>query len=214
MGCLMWEKIPHTAVISVFPTSVALQFSRAKWKRMCTGNQQYLKHLCKTPQTITLIVKCFFKESKALLLHLLLFVWYLLSKNSKCSSPTWWWWLKQFPSLFQVLCQWAFCRPAPCGGAARSLHRHTHQRLGQRGQHAICHHFRQGRDVGAASATCCRQPGRNCGLPGYCSMHWCLEYNLVKCEISCLHHMYFPQVFNNHIQPILYRYNIGRCNSC
>lgn len=68
--------------------------------------------------------------------------------------------------FFQVLCQRALCRPSPRGGSARSLHRHAHQRYGERGQHEICHHVRQRRNVGAAAAACCRQPGRNSGLSG------------------------------------------------
>lgn len=91
------------------------------------------------------------------------------TKDNKSVSDTPW------ASVFQVLCQWAFCRPAPRGRPARRLHRHTRQWLIQRGKHAICHHLRQRRDMGAASATCCRQPRRNCGLPGMQSKLWCLQ---------------------------------------
>lgn len=66
----------------------------------------------------------------------------------------------------QVLRQRAFRGPSPCGGPAGSLHRHAHQRLGQRRQHAVGHHFRQGRNLGAAAAARCRQLGRNGELPG------------------------------------------------
>lgn len=66
----------------------------------------------------------------------------------------------------QVLCQRAVCRPAPRGGAARRLHRHPHQRLAQRGQHALRHHLRQGRHLGAAAGARRRQPGRERGLSG------------------------------------------------
>ncbi len=41
------------------------------------------------------------------------------------------------------------------------------------------------------------------------SVHWGLDWNLLRCKISCDHYMSLSQVLDNHIQQRLYMYNIN-----